>query len=141
MKILLAADGSEYTQRAAQFLAGHVAELSRKPEVFLLHVHPRMPYPGAAAAAGRGAVESYQKEQCEKALQVARAVLDGAGVGYQAEWMEGDVAECIRDYAKKIGAEMIVMGSHGHGSFLSLALGSVASKVLAATKQPVLIVR
>ena len=141
MKILLAADGSEYTQRAARFLAGHVAEFAKKPEVFLLHVHPRMPYPGAAAAAGRSAVESYQKEECEKALTVARTVLDQAGVAYQAEWMQGDVAECIRDYANKVGADMIVMGSHGHGSFLNLALGSVASKVLAAAKQPVLIVR
>ena len=141
MKILLAADGSPYTQRAAQFLAGYVAEFTKKPEVFLLNVHPRLPYPGAAAAAGRAAVEGYQKEESEKALQVARTVLDKAGVGYKAEWMEGDAAESIRDYAAKVGADMIVMGSHGHGSFLNLTLGSVATKVLAAAKQPVLIVR
>ncbi|RZL46643.1 MAG: universal stress protein, partial [Variovorax sp.] len=34
-----------------------------------------------------------------------------------------------------------VMGSHGHGSFISALLGSVAGRVLAQTKAPVLILR
>jgi len=36
---------------------------------------------------------------------------------------------------------MIVMGSHGHGALQNLVMGSVATKVLAVTKVPVLIVR
>ena len=37
--------------------------------------------------------------------------------------------------------DMVVMGSHGRGAFSGLFLGSVARKVLAACKVPVLLVR
>jgi nucleotide-binding universal stress UspA family protein len=33
------------------------------------------------------------------------------------------------------------MGSHGHGAVANLVLGSVATKVIAACKTPVLLVR
>jgi nucleotide-binding universal stress UspA family protein len=33
------------------------------------------------------------------------------------------------------------MGSHGHGALVSALLGSVAARVLAQTKAPVLIIR
>jgi len=37
--------------------------------------------------------------------------------------------------------DMIVMGSHGHGALRGLMMGSVATKVIAATTVPVLIIR
>jgi nucleotide-binding universal stress UspA family protein len=141
MNILLAADGSEFTKRAARYVAGHASALARKPKIFLLHVHPPIPYPGAAATAGRKAVEAYQREESEKALRVAEKELRKAGLDFKSQWRVGDVASTIKDHAKKIGADLIVMGSHGHGAFASLALGSVAAKVLASVKLPVLIVK
>jgi nucleotide-binding universal stress UspA family protein len=36
---------------------------------------------------------------------------------------------------------MIVMGSHGRSSLMSLVMGSVTSQVLAQSKQPVLIIK
>ena len=141
MNILLAADGSEYTKRAAKHVAVLAAELARKPAIFLLNVHPPLPFPGAAAAAGKEAVESYQREECEKALRVAQKELDKAGLKYQASWVVGEVAESVAGYAKKVGADLLVMGSHGHGAFVSAALGSTAAKILHGVKLPVLIVR
>ena len=38
MKILLAADGSDFTRRAARYLAEHVAWFAKPPEVHILHV-------------------------------------------------------------------------------------------------------
>ncbi|MEO8353471.1 MAG: universal stress protein, partial [Chthoniobacteraceae bacterium] len=38
------------------------------------------------------------------------------------------------------GADMIVMGSHGHGSFYELLVGSVTSGVLRDARCPVLVV-
>ena len=37
--------------------------------------------------------------------------------------------------------DLIVMGSHGHGAIANLVLGSVANKVVALSKVPVLLVR
>ena len=37
--------------------------------------------------------------------------------------------------------DMVVMGSHGHGAWANLVMGSVTTQVLANCKVPVLIVR
>jgi nucleotide-binding universal stress UspA family protein len=37
--------------------------------------------------------------------------------------------------------DMLVMGSHGHGVFGNLVMGSVATQVLSQSKVPVLMVR
>lgn len=141
MKILLAADGSEYTRRAARHLVEHLGSFKRPATVHLLHVRSPLPYPGAAAVVGRKAIDKYEREESEAALQVARKVLDKAGIEYQGSWSVGDVASSIATYAKKNGIDLIVMGSHGHGAVAGLALGSITTKVIAAGKTPVLIVR
>jgi nucleotide-binding universal stress UspA family protein len=141
MNILLAADGSDYTRRAAQYLVATAKEYAKPPRIFIVTVHAPIPYPGAAAAAGKGAVESYQREECEKALAVAEAEFAKAGMKYESAWLVGEVAEEIASHAKKVGADLVVMGSHGRGAFLSMALGSTATKILATLKLPLLVVR
>jgi nucleotide-binding universal stress UspA family protein len=141
MKILLAADGSAYTRKAARQLAKYTTFLSTHPEVHLLHVHAPLPYPRAMAVVGKDAVEKYQREESEKALAVAEKELKKAGIPYTAHWMAGDVAEAIAEYVHRHDIDMIVMGSHGHTALKNLALGSATTKVIATVKVPVLIVR
>lgn len=50
-------------------------------------------------------------------------------------------AEAIVETAVKIGADLIVMGSHGYRGLHRLILGSQATKVLTHSKVPVLIVK
>jgi nucleotide-binding universal stress UspA family protein len=141
MKMLLAADGSEYTKRAARHVVEHLGWLARPAQIHVLHVRPPLPYPGAAAVVGKKAIEKYEREESEAALAVAEKVLGKAGVAYESAWRVGDVAAVIAGYAKANGIDLIVMGSHGHGALAGLALGSVTTKVLASSKTPVLIVR
>jgi nucleotide-binding universal stress UspA family protein len=141
MKILLAVDGSEYSQRAASFLAKNVSALAQAPEIHCLHVHAPMPYPGAARAVGKGTIEKYQKEESEAALASAKKELIAAKLNPKCSWCVGDVVEEIGSYVKKNKIDLIVIGSHGRSSFAALTLGSVAMKVLAAVKTPALIIR
>jgi len=141
MKILLAADGSEYTKRAAVHLVKHIGWFARRPEIHLLHVRPKLPFPGAAAFAGRKAIDKYEREEAEAALKVATRILDKASIAHEAAWKVGDVAPEIAAYCRKNGIDLVVMGSHGHGALSNLALGSVATKILATVKVPVLVVR
>jgi len=141
MKILLAADGSDYTRRAARHLVSHLGWFAEKPRVHVLYVHPALPYPGAAAAIAKTSLEQYQLEDSRAALAVAEEELRKAGIAFQSSWRVGEVAPEIGAYVKEHGIELVVMGSHGHGALAGLALGSVATKVLATTRVPVLIVR
>jgi nucleotide-binding universal stress UspA family protein len=139
MKILLAADGSDFTRKAAIWLARHLALLKDKADVFVHTVHSPIPYPGAVAAAGKKAVESYQREDAQKALDAACNELKG--VACKTSYSVGDVAKEIDAFVKKNGIELVVIGSHGHGALANLALGSVATKLIATLRVPVLIVR
>lgn len=140
MKIVIAADGSPFTRAAARRVARQARVLKEMPEILLIHVHAPLPYARAAGAVGKKAVESYQREESLKALAVAEKELSRAGVDYTSMWVVGDAATQIARHAKKHGADVIVTGSHGHGALASLAMGSVATKLVAISRVPVLIV-
>jgi nucleotide-binding universal stress UspA family protein len=141
MKILIAADGSPYSQGAARHLASHVQWFAEPPEVHVVHVHPALPYPGATAAAGKAAVESYQREESQAALANVEKELTAAGIAYTAAWKVGEVAPKLAAYVKEHGIDLVVMGTHGHGALANLALGSVATKLIATLDVPVMVVR
>ena len=47
----------------------------------------------------------------------------------------------IVNYAKEIGSDLIVMGTHGRGPMAHLLMGSVAERVVRLAGCPVLVVR
>ena len=55
--------------------------------------------------------------------------------------VEGLAYEVIPALAEKIGAEVIVIGSHGRTGMLRLLLGNVAEKIIGFATCPVLVVR
>jgi nucleotide-binding universal stress UspA family protein len=139
MNILLAADGSEYSRKAARSLARLLSE-GRNATVHVLHVHAPLPYPGAAAQIGKAALERYQEEESCKALAIAEGELDKAGIAYKSHWTVGDVVHAIGDFSRKNAIDVIVMGTRGHTGVAAVAMGSVTQKVIAASEVPVLLV-
>ena len=139
MKILIAADGSKFTLHAVSYLVKHREQFG-EAQVTLLNIH--LPVPGRAAAhLGRTVVQEYYSDECEKALAPARRALTKAGLAYTDTWKVGDPGDEIAEFATKGKYDLLIMGSHGHGLFVNLVLGSVATKVLAACKVPVLVIR
>ena len=53
----------------------------------------------------------------------------------------GNAGELIAKTADSGGYDLVVMGSHGQSALGNLVMGSVATKVLAQCKVPVLLVR
>lgn len=141
MKIMIAVDGSSYTAKAIKHVVTHLDWFQGEPELHLLHVKLPIPPGRARAFLGGDAINNYYREDSEAALASAEKLLKKQDIPFQSSWKVGDVAEEIRAYAKKHKIDMIVMGSHGHGALQNLVMGSVATKVLAATNVPVLIVR
>ncbi len=70
----------------------------------------------------------------------AHADLDARSVITDIQVMEGNAAQAILDTAKRIGAGLIVLGSHGHSAIGELLVGSVAHKVTVHSDVPVLLV-
>lgn len=140
MKIVLAADGSKYTQRAVKYLVTHLADFGAGPEIHVLNV--QTPIPGrAAAAVSVSALRRYYYEESRKAVAAAGRILDQKGIPYREVYRAGDPGRTIAAYAERGKFSLIIMGSHGQGAFSSFILGSVVRKVLASCSVPVLIVR
>jgi nucleotide-binding universal stress UspA family protein len=55
--------------------------------------------------------------------------------------LEGNPAREIVEHAKRCGADLVCMGTHGRGGLNRLLLGSVAERVVRASEVPVLTVR
>ena len=141
MKILLAADGSEYTAKAAHFIQKHVKGFKSAPEVFVHHVVPPLPYAGAVRAVGKKTVEDYQKKEADAALDLALRELGDVAKYAKSTYSVGDTCDEIKAFVNKHKIDLVVMGSRGHGGLTGIALGSVAQKLLATLGTPILVVR
>lgn len=141
MKILFAVDDSDRSAAALDKLIAHVSWFREVPSIALVNVHPPIPYAGAAAYAGRDTVSQYYGEESQKALQPAKAKLAAKGIEAETIALVGDPAEEIARYAADQGKDLIAMGTHGRTGLSNLVLGSVATKVLAHSKVPVLLLR
>jgi nucleotide-binding universal stress UspA family protein len=58
----------------------------------------------------------------------------------RALMVQGSAAERIDEHAARLGAALIVLGSHGHGRLHQLLVGSVTNAVLKRATIPVVIV-
>jgi len=73
--------------------------------------------------------------------RIAGRLEEETGVSTVGRIEESPPAEAILSAAEELGAEMIVMATHGRGGVARWALGSVADKVLQSSTCPILVVR
>ena len=140
MKILAAIDGSPFTRRMLAYLAAHDEWMGSHHEYTMLTVVSAVP-PRAAAVLDKATLKSYYDDSAEKIFKPLRTF--AAKQGLKATFVSkiGSAAEVISDSAKKGNYDLIVMGSHGHGTLANLVIGSVATKVLANCSTPTLLIR
>lgn len=87
-------------------------------------------------------VQQYRNAAGEARLALegfARSAADVTHATYVVE--EGDPATTVLDVARRTGADLVVMGTHGRSGLQRLMLGSVAERVLRWSPIPVLTVR
>lgn len=138
MKLLFATDGSDRALAALDLLIARLHWFKGEPSITLVNVHPPIPYAGAAAWAGRETVHKYYEEESQKALKPSVERLAAKGITPDVVMLVGDPAEEITKYAAGHGHDLIAIGTHGRTALSNLVLGSVATKVLARSKVPVL---
>ena len=140
MKVLLAVDGSEYTKRMLGYLSANPEVMGKDPEITVYHGLMALPH-HAASVVGPAVVREYQESELEKVFRPIRAFFAQKGLRVEFVDRVGPVADGIAAYAEDGRFDLIVMGSHGHGELAGLVMGSVATRVLARCKVPVLLVR
>jgi nucleotide-binding universal stress UspA family protein len=140
MKMLLAADGSEYTKKAAAFLVTHERLASPDDELIVLHVQTAVP-PRVKSMLGASAIRSYHSDEAAKVLAPLERFLKRHNLNFRTDWVVGSPAAEVVRVAKQEGVHMIVMGTHGHGVFGRALLGSVAQNVVSECDIPILLVK
>jgi nucleotide-binding universal stress UspA family protein len=135
-RIVIATDGSDGAWAAVQEGVELAYEVGA--EVSFVSVRRDIPLLGEP---------SYQ-EHVTRQLPPARAALDRAeaaadrrGVLHESEILEGDPAACIAEVARARQADLVVVGSRGHGGLTSALIGSVSRALLTRSSAPVMVVR
>lgn len=127
-RLLWATDFSEASQAAFEW-AQALAELT-KAEMTLLHIaEAEEAYNQKLAEEHRQKLESFAEQLRQKGLTVSTSV------------RLGKADQLIVQTAQETGADLVVMGAHGHTSFREKLLGSTTEQVLQVSPVPVLFVR
>ncbi len=140
--ILVPVDGSETAQKAVDKAAGLARAFGS--EVTAIYVIDPYPFTGLGSDFAYGQAEylSAASAEAKEATEAARATFAAAGLTVHTRVVEAHAAwRGIIDTASAIGADLIVMGSHGRRGLEKAVLGSVAQRVLTHVHLPVFIVR
>ncbi len=140
-KILLAVDGSECSDRAVQHVIALAKSMSSPPEVAVVTVQPALKSGDVRMFISRETIETYQREEGDKALESARTALDAARVAYSPHILIGQIAPSIAEFARQHECDSIVMGTRGLGGVSGLILGSVASQVIHLAAVPITLIK
>lgn len=139
-RILCPVDFDEYSSEALKEAAALAS--SGGSTVHVLHVVRISPLFDQGAAEGFTAEESYEAQTSfarKRVEEMLRAI--PAEVKREIAIEIGEPGDSIMEAQKKLGADLVVMATHGRKGLKHLVLGSVAERVVRESRAPVLTVR
>lgn len=135
-KILLAADGSEHSYRAAE-KAVALAKLSNG-SIHIVYV-----IDGSTSKAdvlSHFDISSINKKRKEKLKPIEKLMLEGE-VPHELQVIHGEPGPAIVKHANEGEFDLVVIGSRGLNKLQEMVLGSVSHKVAKRVEVPVMIVK
>ena len=144
LRILVGIDGSPAADVAVELVAtrtwpegSHVviAEAIEIPEV--ISAVPGTPLAFVDVAD----IESEIRAQAGRTVETARERIAASGLTAEGRVLAGRTATRLADEAAAIGADLIVVGSRGHGTIETMVLGSVSAELVEHAPTPVLVAR
>jgi len=142
-KILWATDGSKEAEKSLEF-AKYLA-IKSKAEIIGVHVVPlpvQLLYENLSES--KENIKNWRLNiENNAAIRFAEISneLKKVGIKFDGVILKGKPSDKIRETAKRIKADLIVLGKHGHGFFESMLVGSETIKVLKGSHIPVLAVK
>jgi nucleotide-binding universal stress UspA family protein len=125
-RILLATDGSEFSQRATD-VAVQIAGQCKLPVTVVsstLHSH-----------------SAERKAEAQATVDQVIATLDKAGVSCEGLCPEGRADRVVVETAANRDADLIVVGSHGRTGLVRMWLGSISERIIGQATCPILVAR
>jgi nucleotide-binding universal stress UspA family protein len=135
--IVFATDGSDF----AVLAEGHALALARQTGARLEGVCVVDHHVATRLGALSSELLDELKREGQQALDRLAQRAHEASIDVGTHLAEGQVGPTILSEAARLGADMIVIGSHGHGTLLDILMGSVSQYVLHHSSVPVCIVR
>jgi nucleotide-binding universal stress UspA family protein len=144
MRVLLATDGSPAAGVAVDLVASvgwpagtHVQAVAAVG----WGVTPLVGPWATVSTADAAVLEARLREAAQATLDEARARLAARGLEVDTSVLHGRAATAVVEAAEALSADLIVMGTRGHGSIGSMLLGSVSGEVIDHAPAPVLLAR
>jgi len=163
-KILYTTDLSENARYAFAYAAS-LADLY-KASITFIHVLPEVPSLLDKSVIGYISAERWEEIKSQNVEEAREAIIgksrdhlairdalhqfsEDAKEGYKGEGfatdeiivVRGNPVEEIIKYSEEKNCDLIVMGTHGHGTLVDAMMGSTARRVLRRSQKPVLVVR
>jgi len=139
-KILAAIDFSDITTQVIE----QAESLARAFSAHLSLIHVAAPDPDFVGLdAGPQVVRDDRARELRterQALQQMAERLQGRGIQADAHLVEGPTVQTIIEQADHLHADLLILGSHGHGAWYRALVGSVAEGVLRKATCPLLVI-
>jgi nucleotide-binding universal stress UspA family protein len=136
-KILVPTDFSEHAEHALDLAVGIGKAMGAA--IHVIHVAPLAPYLGPPFAPGRSFAAELHA-QARKDFDQYMTGLKKRGIEATGSLAEGIAYVEVNRAATDLGAQLIVMGTHGRTGIERALLGSVAERVVRTSPVPVLVV-
>ena len=150
LKLGIALDGSKYGLAAVRFVVKHLVLFGPAPTLTLIHVVPDLLHLRVPGVFADALVPGFKPEQVaemqraafERAFAPARKLLKGTELQVtEAQLTGNNPGDVIAAFATKNKLDILAIGSHGEGAFVSTMLGSVATRVAAKCRNALLFIQ
>ena len=136
--LLVATDFSECAEQALDYAVALAGKLDAKIHLLNVIGIPAMGIPEVGVAVTNTLLESTVGAHQAELDKLARRC---APVNIETVLRTGDARDVIIDLAREIGADLIVMGTHGRRGVRRALIGSIAESVVRTAPCPVLTIR
>lgn len=135
-KIVVAIDGSPFSDAAIAAAGGLAAKLGADVEVLHVHEHDLIP----SKAGMSPDLETPEEANVVVAAAIERLKSNGVSAnGHVLQSSTRDVPRKIIEFTNESGADLIIVGRRGLSSLTGMLVGSVSNKLIHAATVPVMV--
>jgi nucleotide-binding universal stress UspA family protein len=137
--VVVGTDGSDHAARALAFAADEAERRGASIRVVTAWHIPSSVYGGGYAPIVSPSVEESTRVTAEKVAEAAAKQLRAKGLQVETRVRRAQAADALLEEAAD--ADLLVVGSRGHGGFTGLLLGSVSQQCVHHAPCPTVVVR